>query len=115
MPENIIISNPIRHRANDRAERTAYYEKYGQDDFVFDTLTDTNIPDDLWICDFCNVPIEVVDLANQPKSIWIHLSYALCGNCVDDLVNKEDDTQDTINSNDVEFCQCCVGEENDNA
>jgi hypothetical protein len=61
------------------------------------------------------VPIEVVDLANQPKSLWIHLSYALCGNCVDDLVKKEDDTQDTINSNDVEFCQCCVGEENDNA
>ena len=111
MPENTIISNPMLHRKNDRAERVAYYDKYGQDDFVFDTLTDTNIPDDMWICDLCNTPIEVVDKANKPKSLWIHLNYALCGNCVDEQIAKEDNTAETINSSDVEFCQCCIGEE----
>ena len=113
MAENTIISNPILHRRKDRAKRTAYFDKYGRDDFVFDTLIDTNIPDNLWVCDFCNLSIEVVDLANQPKSIWVHLGYALCGDCVDEQIAKEDNTMDTINSSDVEFCNCCVGEDND--
>tara|TARA_R110000744_G_scaffold57051_1_gene120132 strand:+ start:355 stop:696 length:342 start_codon:yes stop_codon:yes gene_type:complete len=113
MAENIIITNPILHRQKDRAERTAYYDKHGKDNVIFDTLIDTDIPNDLWVCDFCNVSIEVVDLANQPKSIWVHLGYALCGNCVDDIVSKEDNTTETINSSDVEFCNCCVGEDNE--
>ena len=78
---NTIVKNPVLHRAKDRLQREQFYKENGRHDVFFDTLIDTGIGDDEWVCDFCNTQIEVGTF-DKPTSVYIHGSYALCTNCL---------------------------------
>ena len=102
---NTIVKNPVLHRAKDRLSREEYYKKNGRNDVMFDTLLDTGIGDDDWICDFCNVSIEV-GTKDNPQSVLIHGSYALCPSCIKEYKTKY--PEEFINQQD---CKCCIDEE----
>ena len=58
------IVNPTAHRRKQRLFAEAMYEKnkkvHEQNGFFFiDTLVDSGLPDDLWLCDLCNCEINV--------------------------------------------------------
>ena len=65
MIEEIVwVLNPVKHRevirltseVNYDANKKAYEE---QGFFFIDTLVESGIPDDLWVCDLCNVQMNV--------------------------------------------------------
>lgn len=102
MSINIIVTNPIIHRAKDRLAREEYYKNNKRDDMViFDTLVDTGIGDDDWMCDFCNVPMDV-GTVDEPLGLLIHGSYALCEPCVES--SKKKYPEEFI---DTQVCKCC--------
>ena len=98
---NIIVEQPVLHRQNDRKEREAFYKENGKNGNVFDTLIDTGIADDFWVCDFCNAQIEVIKDKKQVP-VFIHGSYALCKKCLNDYKEKYPEEFQIIQK-----CNCC--------
>jgi len=106
---DLIISNPVLHRANDReyAEQMRELTKNKDNGFIYiDTLLDTGLTDDFWICDMCNDQIIVLDDEGEPISVYLWLqSRALCMDCIDKYDNKG-----YLNEGKM-FCPCCIGKE----
>ncbi|MBO71658.1 MAG: hypothetical protein CL508_05235 [Actinobacteria bacterium] len=104
---DLIVSNPVLHRANDR-EYAEKMRKQNEDSGVIyiDTLLDTGLTDDFWICDMCNDQINVVDEQGESISVYLWLqTRALCGNCIDKY-----EEQGYLNEGKM-FCPCCIGKE----
>lgn len=80
--EVVWVLNPVKHRqvirltseVNYDATKKAYEE---QGFFFIDTLVDNPIPDDLWVCDFCNIEIDI----ELPQGIPVVDNNALCHQC----------------------------------
>jgi|TARA_A100001201_G_scaffold137980_2_gene128425 hypothetical protein len=84
--EIVWVLNPIKHRQVQRLTAEVNYDDtkkaYEEQGFFFiDTLVENNIPDDLWICDFCNVQIDIE--ISMPKGIVVVDNNALCQECFD--------------------------------
>ena len=61
----LIVTNPLTHRRKEKEERLKFYEDIGGiPENVIDTLLDTDIPDDLWLCDVCNVKVHTLPTEN---------------------------------------------------
>jgi len=89
MVEEIVwVLNPIEHRKEVRLESEKQYEEKKSSiekngGFFFDVLVDTNIPDDLWVCDLCNDQIAV------DRKIPVVDNLALCPECFAKWNTKE--------------------------
>lgn len=100
---NTIVEQPILHRSKDRLRREEYYKENGREDVFFDTLVDTGIGDDEWICDFCNKQIPVIkEDSSEQIPIFIHGSYALCDSCKKEYEGKYPEEFQV-----VQTCPCC--------
>lgn len=104
----LVIPNPIKHRQVARVEAHMYYDqskKQAQEmgfEFI-SQLVDSDIPDDLWICDMaCNNSIDATQPINLSCTIDdlesikkeadagqpISGGYALCGKCFQEMKSK---------------------------
>ena len=122
----LVIANPIRHRqvasiyAHMRyAEEKAMAEEMGA--IYINQLVDTPMPNDLWVCDFCNSSIDTLQAINITTTIHdmelakkdadaglpIHGGHALCGSCFQKSKNNNPEywTRKII-------CGCCRTESN---
>ena len=111
MIEEIVwVLNPIKHRQVQRLTAEVNYDDnkraYEEQGFFFiDTLVENNIPDDLWICDFCNVQIDIE--ISMPKGIVVVDNNALCQECFNKSKKYIDKT--TLEGNCPNLC--CKQEE----
>lgn len=108
----VIVNNPIKHRQIAREAAIEFRKTVTESKGVFyiDTLLDTGLSDELWICDFCNeqIPVYVGDTKElSPITIWNN-SRALCDSCLKDF--KEKWTTDDDETYDCE-CGCSKSEE----
>ena len=76
-----IIPNPITHRqVYTLTQRMSYLKnkmQAEQEGWSFiDTAFDTNIPDNLWICDLCNASLDVGDSDKQNPVKLLSTSFA---------------------------------------
>lgn len=105
----VVVTNPIKHREIATIQAQAWRDlKKEEGVFVIDTLLDTGLSHDLWICDFCNAQIPVSDEEGKMLSITIwNNSRALCENCLTEFKSKwATDDDETYN------CRCgCSREE----
>ncbi len=100
------IINPIAHRKKQRLFAEAMYEKnkkvHEQNGFFFiDTLVDNGLPDDLWVCDLCNVQM------NVEIHIPVVDNLAMCETCY--KTNEKYITPKTMESECT--LECCEMEE----
>ena len=101
-----LVKDPVSHRVNDRKERIDYYAReypLGKPNNIIDSLIDSDIPDDLWICDLCN------DDMNISFCILIVENMALCPECIQKSIYRYNDWRDIK----INVCslQCCTQEE----
>jgi len=110
MIEEIVwIINPIKHRKRLRINAELNYEsnKKAHEDngfFFIDTLVESNIPDDLWICDLCNASIDA------DNRIPVADNLALCNECFAKWNTKEYIGDKTLEGNCPDVC-CEMKEE----
>jgi len=100
----VVVENPIKHREISVLASIKFREQQSKRDGVFfiDTLLDTGIPNDLWICDFCNAEIPVQDDEGKTLSVIIwNNSRALCEECLTDFKGKYSTEQDQTYN-----CEC---------
>ena len=100
----VVVQDPIKHREISVADSIKFREQQSKADGVFfiDTLLDTGITNDLWICDFCNDQIPVQDEEGKPLSIIIwNNSRALCEKCLTEFKGKWATEQDETYN-----CEC---------
>lgn len=106
----VIVKDPIKHREIATQIALEYRKVQTEQEgvFVIDTLLDTGLSHDLWVCDFCNEQIPVKDNEGNNLSITIwNNSRALCERCLtkwkSQVSTDDDETYD---------CKCgCSGKE----
>lgn len=108
----VIVQNPIKHREIATVAAIEFRKTVAERKGVFyiDTLLDTGLANDLWLCDFCNdiIPVYVEGTKEViPLTIWNN-SRALCDSCLKDF--KEKWTTDKDETYDCE-CGCSKTEE----
>lgn len=101
----VIVQDPIKHREIATEVALEFRRTVAEDKGVFyiDTLLDTGIENDLWLCDFCNdrIPVYKEDTKELiPLTIWNN-SRALCESCLRVFKEKwSTDEDETYN------CRC---------
>ena len=105
----VVVKDPIKHREIATEVAIEFRKTVAESKGVFyiDTLLDTGITNDLWLCDFCNDKIPVfVEGSDEklPITIWNN-SRALCESCL--RVFKEKWTTD---EDETYNCRCGCSE-----
>ena len=97
-----MVTNPVLHRQIARVEAMRFRRENQERGGVFyiDTLLDTGLADDFWICDMCN---EVIPI-DKPIPIWNN-SRAMCKQCRNDIDSKYATPYDTVQN-----CECGCSE-----
>ena len=105
----VVVKDPIKHREIATEVAIEFRKTVAESKGVFyiDTLLDTGITNDLWLCDFCNDKIPVfVEGSDEklPITIWNN-SRALCESCLKEFKEKwTTDKDETYN------CRCGCSE-----
>ena len=97
-----MVNDPILHRQIARVEAMRFRRENQERGGVFyiDTLLDTGLADDFWLCDMCNEVIPV----DKPIPIWNN-SRAMCKTCKHDIDTKYATPYDTVQN-----CECGCSE-----
>lgn len=93
-----LVTDPVKHRVNDRQARVDYYKIHGKDNVIFDAVIDGALGDTDWVCDFCNVTLD----ASEP--IMCDESNAWCKKCLADELSKSVRQGQAL----IKICECCV-------
>ena len=92
-----LVTDPVKHRVNDRQARVDYYKIHGKSDVIYDVIIDGGLADDEWVCDYCN---ETID-ASEP--IMCDESNAWCKKCLANELSKSVRQGQAL----IKICECC--------
>ena len=98
-----LVTDPVKHRVNDRQARVDYYKIHGKDNVIFDAVIDGSLGDTDWVCDFCN------ETLNASEPIMCDESNAWCKKCLAVELSKSirkgaSGEQQAL----IAICECCV-------